>query len=258
MKSVPARNPVITVHDTREAMGAASASRFESWVIEALRSKDRCRVVMGCAPSQDDFFRSLVARAGVNPALWRRVEVFHMDEYVGIQDADPRSFRSYLRRHFLDQVEVAQFYPIPAETMPAQAAAARYAAFLAEGPIDVIAMGIGENGHVAFNDPPVANFSDPLLAKVVDLDTACRRQQVNDGCFPALADVPRQAITITVPVFARAARLCCTVPGVRKAEAVRQALFGPIGPACPASMLRKHHNAAIFLDRGSASLLPPQ
>jgi len=236
-------------------MGAAAARRFHRLVEESLRAKPRCRVIFGCAPSQDDFFRSLVGEAGARSSIWKRVEVFHMDDYVGLTEGDPQSFRAYLKRNFLDHVEVACFHPIRGEAKPAAGEAARYAALLAEGPIDAIAMGIGENGHIAFNDPPVANFSDPVLVKVVEMDKVCRQQQVNDGCFPSLALVPRVAISITVPVFAGAASLCCIVPGTRKARAVRDALLGPIGPACPASILRTHPRAELFLDADSASLL---
>jgi glucosamine-6-phosphate deaminase len=249
------KSPRVEIHESRSAMGAAAARRFQQLVEESLHAKPRCRIIFGCAPSQDDFFRSLVSEARPKRELWKRVEVFHMDDYVGLKDADPQSFRSYLRRNFLDYIDVACFYPIRGEAKPATGEAARYAALLADGPIDTIAMGIGENGHIAFNDPPVANFSDPVLVKVVEMDKVCRQQQVNDGCFPSLASVPREAISITVPVFARAANLCCIVPGTRKAQAVRDALLGPIGPACPASILRTHPRAELFLDADSASLL---
>lgn len=176
-----------------------------------------------------------------------------MDEYVGLPDLHPQSFRSYLRRSFLSKVEVARFHPIPGDSADPAAETARYASLLAAAPVDVISMGIGENGHVAFNDPPVADFADPQLVKIVQMDDVCRQQQVNDGCFPSLADVPQQAITITVPVFARAGSLCCIVPGPRKAAAVRATLLGPIGPACPGTILRTHPRARLFLDRDAAA-----
>ena len=258
MKSVSDHVLKTQIFESRDAMGVAAARKFQGWVEEALRTKPRCRVVFGCAPSQDQFFSSLVREARSKPDLWRRVEVFHMDDYVGCTEAQPQSFRAYLRRHFLDHIEPAGFRPIRGEADPPSAEAERYAALLAEAPIDVIAMGIGENGHVAFNDPPVADFSDSVLAKVVEIDDACRQQQVNDGCFPRLSLVPRRAITITLPVFARAGRLCCFVPGIRKAAAVRRAVLDPIGPACPATILRLHPCAELFLDREAASLLPPR
>lgn len=254
----PATVPPIplTVFADRPAMGAAAARRFQSGLEAVLRARPTARVMFGCAPSQDEFFAALVREASSAPNLWRRAEVFHMDDYVGLPATHPQSFRAYLRRHFLDQVEVARFHPIRGELEPAADEAARYAALLAEAPIDLISLGIGENGHLAFNDPPVADPRDPVLAKVVELDAICRQQQVNDGCFPALDDVPRRAITVTLPVFAQARQLCCIVPGRRKAEAVRRALSDPIGPACPATLLRTHSHVELFLDPDAASLLP--
>jgi len=250
-------NVSFEIHPDRNRMGAAAARLFQQRVEEAVAAKSRCRVVFGCAPSQGEFFQHLVAEARANPGVWERVEVFHMDEYVGLPADHPQSFRTYLRRHFLDHVKTARFHLIPGEASPAKAEAKRYAAMLAEAPIDVVGMGIGENGHVAFNDPSAADFQDPLLAKVVKLETACRQQQVNDGCFPDLASVPRSAITVTVPVFARAGSLICIVPGPRKARAVRRAMFDPIGPQCPATILRLHPRARLFLDPDAAALVPP-
>jgi glucosamine-6-phosphate deaminase len=235
-------------------MGAAAARRFHELVSESLSTKAFCRVIFGCAPSQDEFFAALVSEARANPEVWKRVEVFHMDEYVGLADRSDQSFRTYLRKSFLDHVETARVHLIRGEADSPEAEATRYAGLLAKGPIDVIAMGIGENGHVAFNDPPVADFSDPVLVKVVEMDRVCRQQQVNDGCFTTLKLVPRSAITITIPVFARAGNLCGIVPGPRKARAVQEALLGPTGPACPATILRIHPHAELFLDKDAAAL----
>ncbi len=235
-------------------MGAAAARRFQQLVTQTVAAKNGCRVIFGCAPSQDEFFASLVAEAKTNAADWKQVEVFHMDEYVGLPADSGQNFRSYLKTHFLNLVPTAVFHLIRGEAASPAAEAMRYASLLGGGPIDVIAMGIGENGHVAFNDPPVADFTDALAVKVVDMDVACRQQQVNDGCFPSLKQVPRSAITITIPVFARAKNLCAIVPGPRKARAVKDAFTGPIGPSCPATILRTHPHAEAFLDLDSASL----
>jgi len=251
----PESLPKIEIHATRHAMGAASARHFLAQVRRVLATRPLCRVVFGCAPSQDEFFHGLLAATKTEPALWSRVEVFHMDDYVGLTENAPQSFRHYLRTHFLDHVTVARFHPIVGEAPSAEAEAARYGRLLGEAPVDVIGMGLGENGHIAFNDPPVADFADPSLAKVVAMDEVCRQQQVNDGCFPDLDAVPRLAITITVPVFARAGSLVCTVPGSRKARAVLGALTDPVGPACPGTILRIHPNASLFLDRDSSVLL---
>lgn len=246
--------PSIQIYPTRDAMGVAAARNFQQRVTAVLQAKSRCRVIFGSAPSQDEFFRSLVVEAKRTPELWQRVEVFHMDDYVGLAESHPQSFSLYLRTHFLNHVPVATFHPIHGDATSAHDEAARYAGLLGAAPIDVIGMGIGENGHVAFNDPPVADFADPVLAKVVEMDDICRQQQVNDGCFPELGAVPRRAITITIPVFSRAGSLHCVVPGTRKARAVRDALLGPIGTACPATVLRTHPQATLFLDREAAAL----
>ncbi len=249
--------PRTEIHPTRAAMGTASARHFLQRVRHVLATKPVCRVIFGCAPSQDEFFGGLLAETRAEPALWSRLEVFHMDDYVGLSEDAPQSFRFYLQRHLLDHVTVARFHPIRGEAPDAPAEAARYAELLGAAPIDVIGMGLGENGHIAFNDPPVADFADPVRAKVVAMDETCRQQQVNDGCFPNLDAVPRLAITITVPVFAQAGSLVCTVPGPRKAQAVRGALTAPVGPACPGTILRVHPDSALFLDRDSAALLEP-
>jgi glucosamine-6-phosphate deaminase len=144
---------------------------------------------------------------------------------------------------------------VPAEEPDANAVCERYTALLAEKPIDLICLGIGENGHIAFNDPPVADFEDPHLIKVVELDEACRTQQVNDGCFPTFADVPRHAFTLTVSVFRRARRLSVHVPGPRKAEAVKATIENPVATACPATILRLHPDATLYIDVAAAKLL---
>lgn len=237
-------------------MGEAAARLVHDEILRVVGKNGRARIVMACAPSQDDYYAALVPLARSAPDIWRRVEVFHMDDYVGLSGDHPQSFRHYLRRHFLDHVPVAAFNPLAGEAADPAAEARRYGALLTAAPIDIISMGIGENGHIAFNDPPVADFADPLPVKVVELDPACRRQQVNDGCFPALDAVPRLALSVTLPVFASAGLLCCIVPGPRKAAAVRDTLHAPVGPACPATLLRTHPRAHLFLDQASASLVP--
>ena len=211
-------------------------------------------MIFGCAPSQNEFLAALT-ELSETPVDWTKLTVFHMDEYVGLQGMHPQSFRSYLRDHLLSRVEVLRFHPLEAERTDLAAAMKEYSALLAEKPIDLICMGIGENGHIAFNDPGVADFEDRQWVKVVELDQACRQQQVNDGCFAALAEVPRLAVTLTVPVFRAARELSIHVPGVRKAAAVRSALLGPIDASCPASVLRLHTNARLYVDCDSAGTL---
>ena len=214
-------------------------------------------MIVGCAPSQDDLFAALVREARQTPEVWCHVELFHMDDYIGLTAAHPQSFRHYLRKHFLDHVAVGTVHLLGGEAPDPLAEARRYGALLQAAPIDVICLGFGENGHLAFNDPPVADFNDPVAVKIVEMDPVCRQQQVNDGCFPSIDAVPRHALTITLPVFAAAGLLCGVVPTHRKAAAVSAALTGPIGTACPATLLRRHPHALLFLDAAAASLLPP-
>jgi glucosamine-6-phosphate deaminase len=247
----------VEVHADRPKLGLAAAQAAASYLHDVIAAKGEARVIFACAPSQDEFLASLieVSRTGHTAVDWSRVTAFHMDDYVGLAGTHPQSFRHYLRTHFLSQVKIGKFHPVPAEEPDAAAVAARYTALLSEKPIDLICMGIGENGHIAFNDPPVAEFEDPQLIKVVELDHTCRQQQVNDGCFPTLGDVPRHAFTLTVSVFRRATRLSIHVPGPRKAEAVKATVEGPIVTACPASILRLHPAATLYVDVAAAKLL---
>lgn len=179
---------------------------------------------------------------------WSRVVAFQMDEYVGLSDEHPQSFRAYLDRHIYSRVRPGRVH-LMRPIYRGDDEAHRYAVLLDEAPIDVVCLGIGENGHIAFNDPSVADFDDPLTVKVVELDETSRRQQVNDGCFPSFDDVPSHAITLTVPTLVNATTLVACVSGARKQAPVRRALFGPISTDCPASVLRRHHDARLIVDR---------
>jgi glucosamine-6-phosphate deaminase len=178
-----------------------------------------------------------------------------MDEYVGLSASHPASFRRYLHEHLLQHIQPGGFNPIGGDAPDAAAECRRYSALLDAAPIDLICLGIGENGHIAFNDPPVADFDDPVSAKIVELDLTCRQQQVNDGCYPNLDAVPKHAISLTIPVFRRAKNLSVVVPGPRKAAAVRATLRDPRSTACPATILREHPSATLFIDQASAALL---
>lgn len=246
----------VEVHQDRAALGRAAARACTAYLRKVIATRGEARVIFACAPSQDEFLAELVRPRPQRSALdWSKVTAFHMDDYVGLPATAPQSFRHYLREHLLDRVKIGRFHGLEAELPDSAVACARYAALLREKPIDLICLGIGENGHLAFNDPPVADFDDPHLVKRVELDPACRRQQVNDGCFPRLGAVPRHALTLTLPVFRSARRLSVHVPGPLKAPAVRAALHDAITTACPASMLRLHPAATLYLDPASASLV---
>ena len=238
-------------HPDRNALGIAAAKGAALAIRAAIAACGEARVVFACAPSQDVFLAALTAE----PLDWSKVVVFHMDEYVSLLDTHPASFRSYLREHLLANIIAPRaVHFIHAEAPPAHEAA-RYSALLAAHPLDLACLGIGENGHLAFNDPPVADFADPALVKLVALDEACRQQQVHDGCFGSLDIVPTHALTMTIPALLNAREISCVVPGARKAVAVRDALLGPVATSCPASILRTHPRAVLHLDAASAGLV---
>lgn len=244
--------PTVSIHPDRPAMGKAAAAHVVTILSRILEQKGAARVIFACAPSQDQFLESLLSLSAAK-IDWKRVTAFHMDEYVGLSASHSASFRNYLYKHLLSKITVGQFHPILGESSDPEAECMRYAALIDAAPIDLICLGIGENGHLAFNDPPVANFHDAAAAKVVELDPICRQQQVNDGCFDAFDAVPKKAITLTLPVFRNALNLSVVVPGERKAAAVQATCLGPIHTDCPASLLRTRQNATLFLDKASAA-----
>lgn len=248
--------PRVAILPDRTAMGRSAATHVTGLLEQLLKNQARIRVIFACAPSQNEFLAELVAQAR-SRIDWSRVTVFHMDEYVGIAASHSASFRHYLREHLLKQISPGEFHPLGGDAADPAAEAKRYAALLDADAIDLICLGIGENGHIAFNDPPVADFADPVSVKIVELDLTCRQQQVNDGCFPTLADVPTHALSLTISVFRRARHLSVVVPGPRKAAAVRATMQDPISTACPATILRTHPAATLFLDQASAARLAP-
>jgi glucosamine-6-phosphate deaminase len=241
----------VYVCDTRAEMGAAAGALAAQSIRDAIQRQGDTAVVFASAPSQNETLDALRTAPDID---WPRVTAFHMDEYLGASAGARHSFRRYIVERLLAHVQVKRFHGLPGETNEPEAAAREYAALLATHAPQVCLAGIGENGHLAFNDPPVADFSDPLDVKVVELDHACREQQVADGAFAAIDDVPRHAITLTVPRLFGIPVLILSVPGARKRDAVRATLEGPISTACPASILRTHPNAHLFLDRDSALL----
>jgi glucosamine-6-phosphate deaminase len=238
----------VEVHPDRDAMGRAAGAAAATAIAERLRAgPGEVRVVFASAPSQDEMLAALAAAPHLD---WARVTAFHMDEYLGLDRDHPAAFGAYLRRHLFDAVRPGRVHYLDGAAPPA-GECRRYAALLAEAPIDVCCMGVGENGHLAFNDPPDADFDDPEPVKVVTIDETSRAQQVHDGCFPRLEVVPRTAITLTLPTLLGARRVVCTVPGPTKRDAMRRALRGPIDASCPASGLRRHPSATAYLDTGS-------
>ena len=242
----------VNVYDTRAAMGAAAARDIKNKFCELLATKPQINVIFAAAPSQNEVLASLVADQDID---WSRINAYHMDEYIGLAADAPQGFGNFLRAHLFDQVPFASVNLIDITAKDADREAARYGALLDQNLADVVVMGIGENGHIAFNDPPVADFHDTQTVKAVKLDEICRNQQVNDGCFAAIDQVPTHALTVTVPALTRAPYLFCIVPAPSKAWAVRETLTGSIDEHCPASVLRTHDNAILYLDRDSAAQL---
>lgn len=233
--------------------GAAEAARVGARAIrEAIAARGAARIVVATGASQFELLGHLVAAPGI---AWSKVAAFHLDEYVGLPISHPASFRAYLRERFLAPLpEKPVFHEVDGEAADPAAECARLGALVSQGPIDVCFAGVGENGHLAFNDPP-ADFetSEPYL--VVTLDEACRRQQWGEGWFPSLENVPRRAISMSVPQMMRARLLILVVPDARKAQAVAAALDGPVTPQVPASMIQRHPDCRLYLDEASAALL---
>ena len=218
--------------------------------METIASRGKASVLFAAAPSQNEFLAALAGKPEID---WTRVTAFQLDEYVGLPVDAPPSFGNFLRRSILDAVNPGRVELMGATSSLADAErrCTEYAELLASDPPDVVFLGIGENGHLAFNDPPVADFDDPKAVKVVELDRPCRQQQVNDGCFATFDDVPTHAITLTIPTLLSGGRLICVVPGPAKRAAVAATLRGPISTDCPASILRTAANCTLYLDAGS-------
>lgn len=241
----------VCVYEDRKQMGYAAAAEVAGKIKALLLKKEFVNVIFAAAPSQSELLAGLVA----SDVDWSRVNAFHMDEYIGLPDDAPQRFGSFLAHHLFDRVACRNVFYINGSASDLTSECKRYSDLLQAYPADIVCLGIGENGHLAFNDPPVANFNDPETVKIVTLDDVCRQQQVNDGCFNNIRLVPLRAITLTIPTLMRAPNIFCVVPGQSKAKAVYNTIFEKIITDCPSSILRNHENAILFLDRQSSSLL---
>lgn len=241
----------VRIYDTRRNMGEAAAADVAACIRELLAVKQEIYMIFAAAPSQNEFLAALAVAPGIE---WGRIHALHMDEYVGLPADAPQGFGNFLRAAIFDKVPFASVDYIGTGS-DSDETCRRYAALLQGIQVDIVCMGIGENGHIAFNDPPVADFNDPLTVKKVALDETCRLQQVHDGCFARIEEVPRYAVTLTVPTMFRARYIFCIVPAPTKANAVRATVCGPISEQCPASILRTHEHAILYTDSDSAALL---
>lgn len=235
----------IEVYPDRAIMGAQAARQAAAHLRQLLASQPEVRIIFAAAPSQNEFLAALASTPEID---WSRVTAFHMDEYIGLSDQATQRFSAWLERHLFQRVKPGKVHLIPSQGKP-DTICADYLRLIQRAPIDMVCLGIGENGHLAFNDPPVADFDDPQGMKAVQLDEICRQQQVNDGCFATLTDVPSHALTLTIPTLMAARRLFCIVPGENKRQAVTATLRGPIATTCPATILRRHPGCTLFTDR---------
>jgi glucosamine-6-phosphate deaminase len=243
----------VGIYRTNEELGAAAAEEAAQVVRRAVEERGGATIILATGNSQLTFLAALRHDRSIP---WPQVTIFHMDEYVGLPPEHPASFPRFLRRHLLDHITPRAFYPVPGQSPDPEQACQDYEALLRAHPADLCALGFGENGHLAFNDPPFADFDDPAWVKPVRLDEKSRRQQVGEGHFPSLVEVPTHALTMTIPALLSARAMLCIVPEARKAQAVLAALTGPLTEDCPASRLRQAGHCRLYLDAESASLLP--
>jgi glucosamine-6-phosphate deaminase len=242
----------VRVFDDLAALAHSAANDAAEALRDAIRTRGEANIMLATGNSQLAFLAELVQ---IRDIAWEQVRAFHMDEYAGISHTHPASFQRYMKKRVAAQLPAMEFHYLNGDTGDAVAEAHRYAELLKQYPLDVCCCGIGENGHLAFNDPPVADFDDHELVKVVPLDFASRNQQVGEGHFQTLDEVPTHAITVTIPALLAAWRLFAIVPEARKARPVHDALCGPITTECPASILRQQPNATLYLDQASAAEL---
>ena len=242
-------NLPVYIFENRAEMGVAAGVKAAQIINDVIAKNGVANVVFAAAPSQNDMLDSLLKQ----DVDWTKVRGFHQDEYVGIDASEPAGFGNFLDRAIFKKVPFMELHYLLCEESEAEAKCEAYAELLKKYPIDLILLGIGENGHLAFNDPAVADFNDPKMVKIVELDDVCRQQQVNDGCFATLNDVPKFAMTLTMSFIMSVPHAVCVVPTDRKANAVYNAFYGPVTTECPASVLRNHADAGLYLDKDSAS-----
>ncbi|WJH33918.1 glucosamine-6-phosphate deaminase [Paenibacillus sp. CC-CFT747] len=235
------------MYANRKALGRDAAREAVTEIKSLLERQEQIRMIFAAAPSQNEFLESLRTAEGID---WKRITVFHMDEYIGLPSDAPQRFGTFLCHGLFDHVKPGTVNLIDSSN-ELEEECSRYASLLQEAPIDIVCLGIGENGHLAFNDPPVADFEDKALVKSVELDLVCRQQQVNDGCFPNLEAVPTHAVTLTIPALLSGGRLFCMVPGPTKAAAVKRTLNGDISTECPSTILRNHPACTLYVDTDS-------
>ena len=242
----------VKIFENRTLMGKAAAEDISAEIARLLAQKDEINMIFAAAPSQNDVLKALVEDKSIE---WNKINAYHMDEYIGLGSDAPQCFGNFLREHIFGLVPFKSVNYIDVTAKDPDAEAERYGELLRQNPTDIVVMGIGENGHIAFNDPGVADFNDEKAVKPVKLDDICRNQQVNDGCFKDISEVPTHAITLTVPTLTAAPKLFCIVPAKTKAKAVYETINGNVDEHCPATILRRKENSVLYLDGDSSALL---
>ncbi len=251
MKQFQKEKLIIQVYKNVEELGKAAAISVAEKLEVAIAEKGSANLILATGASQFQFLEHLQKQE----IDWKKITVFHLDEYLGMSVTHPASFRKYLKERILDKVQPKKVYYLEGDATDIQETVINYEALLRNHPIDVACIGIGENGHIAFNDPPVADFNDPKLVKVVKLDDACRKQQLGEGWFPSFEDVPTHALSLTIPAIMGCKHISCVVPDERKADAVFNTVNAEISTACPATILRTHAATILYLDKNSAAKL---
>lgn len=248
MKEISKENLNVKIFATKDEMGKVAATTVAQKLNAAIAEKGFANLILATGASQFQFLEHLQQQA----IDWKKITVFHLDEYKGMPVTHPASFRKYLKERILEKVQPKQVHYLAGDAPDAEAEVLRYENLLKDHPVDIACIGIGENGHIAFNDPPVADFNDPKLVKVVELDEACRKQQLGEGWFPTFDDVPTHALSLTIPAIMGCKTISCVVPDERKSEAVYNTLNAEISTASPATILRTHPDCVLYLDEGSA------
>ncbi|MEH2168536.1 MAG: glucosamine-6-phosphate deaminase [Nostoc sp.] len=243
---------LVQIYNSEVEMAEDVAEIVQKYLQQVLKQQDTAAVLLATGNSQLKFLDALIALGGVD---WSRIILFHLDEYLGITADHSASFRRYMRERVEKRVNPKKFHYLEGDTLQPVTECDRYTKLLQVQPIDLCCLGVGENGHLAFNDPAVANFQDPYSVKLVKLDTVNRQQQVSTGHFPSLETVPQYAFTVTIPTICSAKKIICLAPEKRKANVVKEMLESSVGKNCPASILRQQPQATLFLDVNSASLL---
>lgn len=240
----------VKIYDDRQLMGVDAANDVAEKIIDLLSKQEEVNIIFAAAPSQNEFLAALSYHDGVD---WGRVNALHMDEYIGLDKNNPERFGNFLEQRIFSKVPFNQVFYLNDDSNELSRECERYSQLLNRYPPDIVCLGIGENTHLAFNDPHVADFEDPQMVKIVELDDVSRQQQVNDGCFSDIQEVPSLAITLTLPVLLKAQNVYCIVPGAKKADAVYHTLYDAISERYPSTALRQHLHAVLYLDKESAA-----